>query len=43
MSEGETKLLAARRNMVERQLRARGIRRPEVLEAFAETPRELAC
>jgi protein-L-isoaspartate(D-aspartate) O-methyltransferase len=37
----EAKLAARRRDMVERQLRARGIRHEAVLDAFLSTPREL--
>ncbi len=40
MDSAEAKLALQRRNMVERQLRVRGIADPRVLEAFAELPRE---
>ncbi len=40
MGSAEAKLALQRRNMVERQLRARGIVNQRVLEAFGELPRE---
>jgi protein-L-isoaspartate(D-aspartate) O-methyltransferase len=40
MSSEEEKLAAARRRMIEQDLRARGITRPDVLAAFEQIPRE---
>ncbi len=40
MSQTDPQFLALRREMVEHQLRARGIRYPKLLEAFLDTPRE---
>ncbi|MBN1555926.1 MAG: protein-L-isoaspartate(D-aspartate) O-methyltransferase [Phycisphaerae bacterium] len=40
MASEEQKFVAARRNMIERHLRARGIRDPRVCEAFRLVPRE---
>ncbi len=40
MSADQKELLAARRDMVEKQLRARGIKSERVLEAFLAVPRE---
>jgi protein-L-isoaspartate(D-aspartate) O-methyltransferase len=41
MSQTDPQFLAARQEMVERQLRGRGISDPKLLEAFLQTPREL--
>lgn len=41
MSQTDPQFLARRRDMVDRQLRFRGIGCPKLLAAFSETPREL--